>query len=90
VVRFKVTLLGSGLEPLDPNDGTQRSFRVTRTLAAPDALVASERAISVVRCDRALSSGSFDPWYPPQFEVTDVVRLDAATPAEDSEFEWLG
>ncbi len=83
--RYRVTVLGENLRTLD---GASASFRVTRTIDAPDPLIAGERALSVVRADRALNSDRFDPWHPPILEVADVAELGPQQAPVNTEFEW--
>jgi hypothetical protein len=78
-------VLGENLRTLD---GATKSFRVTRTIDAPDPLIAGERALSVVRADRALKNERFDPWHPPSLEVTDVAELEPRQAAVNTAFEW--
>lgn len=85
MLRYQVTVQGGNLRTLN---GETLSFRVTRTIDAPDSLIAGERALSVVRADRELKSSDFDPWHPPILEVADVTEVESDTPPINSGFEW--
>lgn len=85
VARYRVTVLGENVKTLR---GEALRFRVTRTIDAPDPLIAGERALSVVRADRELRRSDFDPWHPPTLEVEEVTEVASDVPPLNSQFEW--
>ena len=66
----------------------ERDALAARTIDAPDALIAGERVLSVVRADRELKSDRFDPWHPPHLEVVEVTELDPNVAPTNSDFVW--